>query len=118
VQLLKNKAEFYQLVEDLQLEGMAVPEYSIAPLAAVPQAALGLLGTMEEIISQAGVDGYPLGVMLRAGESDGHYGNCLVYEQQQRILVVPDGDVQRACSSSTWQHALRVAQQHVAASMD
>ncbi len=68
MQLLKNKAEFYQLVQGLHLAGMAVPEYTIAPLAAMPQAALGLLGTMEEIISQAGVDGYPLGVMLRAGE--------------------------------------------------
>ncbi len=50
--------------------------------------------------------------------SDGHYGNCLVYEQQQRILVIPDGDVQQARSSPMWQHALTVAQQHLAASMD
>ena len=118
VQLLKNKADFYQLVEDLQLEGMAVPEYTIAPLAAVPQAALGLLGTMEEILSQTGVDSYPMGVMLRGAESDGHYGSCLVYEHQQRILVIPDGDVQWARSSPTWQHAFTVAQQHLAASMD
>ena len=118
VQLLKNKADFYQLMEDLQLEGMAVPEYTIAPLAAVPQAAQRLLATMEEIFSQAGVDGYPMGVMLRAAESDGHYGSCLVYEHQQRILVIPDGDVQQARSSPTWQQALTMAQQHLTASMD
>src|SRR5258708_5824281 len=118
VQVLKNKADFYQLVEDLQLEGMAVPEYTIAPVAAVPQAALRLLGIIEEIISQAGVGSYPVGVMLRAAESDGHYGSCLVYEHQQRILVVPDGDMQQARSSSTWQHALTVAQRHLAASMN
>ncbi len=118
VQLLKNKADFHQLVEDLQLEGMAVPEYTIAPVAAVPQAALRFLGTMEEIISQAGVGSYPMGVMLRAAQSDGHYGSCLVYEHQQRLLVVPDGDVQQARGFPTWQHALTVAQQHLAASMN
>ena len=76
VQRLKNKADFHQFVEELQLEGMAVPEYTIAPLAAVPQAALRLLGSMETIISQAGVRDYPMGVMLRGAESDGHYGSC------------------------------------------
>ena len=118
VQRLKNKADFYQFVEELQLEGMAVPEYTIAPLAAVPQAALRLLGSMETIISQAGVRDYPMGVMLRGAESDGHYGSCLVYEHQQRILIVPDGDVQQVRSASTWPHAFSMAQQHLAASIN
>ena len=118
VERLKNKADFYQLVDELQLEGLAVPEYTIAPLAAVPQAALRLLGSIEASISQAGVGRYPMGVMLRGAEADGQYGSCLVYERQQRILIVPDGDVQQVRSASTWQHAFIVAQQHLAASMN
>jgi hypothetical protein len=118
VHLLKNKAAFYQLLDDLQLEGVAVPEYTIAPLAAVPQVGLRLLATIEELISQAGVSSYPVGVMLRGAESDGHYGCCLVYEHQQRVLIIPDGNVQQARCVPTWQHALTVAQQHLAAGMN
>jgi len=56
VQRLKNKADFHQFVEELQLEGMAVPENTIAPLAAVPQAALRLLGS-DDIAAQVQVIG-------------------------------------------------------------
>jgi hypothetical protein len=118
VQRLKNKADFYQFVEELQLGGMAVPEYTITHLATVPQVALRFLSEMETMISEAGVRDYPMGVMLRGAESDGHYGSCLVYEQQQGILIVPDGDVQRARSASTWLHAFSIAQQHLEACMN
>jgi len=118
VQFLKNKADLHRLVEDLQLEGVAVPEYTIAPVAAVPQAAQSFLSAMEEITSQAGMDYYPRGIMLRAAESDGHYGSCLVYEHQQRILIIPDGDMQRVQRSLTWEHAFILAQKHLMASMD
>ena len=100
------------------IAGIRSGGWPASPVAAVPQAALRLLGTMEEIISQAGVESYPVGVMLRAAESDGHYGSCLVYQHQQRILVVPDGNVQQVQSSPTWQHALTVAQQHLAVGMN
>jgi hypothetical protein len=97
---------------------VAVPEYTITPVAAIPQAALRFLSAMEEITSQAGMDNYPRGIMLRAAESDGHYGSCLVYEHQQRILIIPDGDMQRVQRSPTWQHAFILAQKHLMASMD
>ncbi len=118
VQFLKNKADFHHLVEDLQLEGVAVPEYTVAPIAAVPQAALHFLSVMEEMISQAGMDSYPRGIMLRTAESDGHYGSCLVYEHQRRILIIPDGDIQQVQCSPTWQHAFILAQEHLRACMD
>lgn len=118
VQLLKNKADFHQLVEDLHLEGMTVPEYKIVPVSAVPLAALGFLDRIEKIISEAGMSGYPLGIMLRAAESDGHYGSCLVYKQQRRILIIPDGDRRRVQYSSIWQDAFLVAQQHLMSCMD
>lgn len=118
VDLLKNKASFHQLLSSLSLEGFDVPDYIIVPVTAVAQAAEGLLQTIEEMIRQAGVNDYPLGVMLRAAESDGNYGSCLLYEKQGRILLILNGDVQEACSYPTWQQALTVAQYHLASTMD
>jgi hypothetical protein len=118
VHLLKNKADFHQLLGDLSLEGFEAPEYTIAPVAAVSQVALRLLHTIEEMVSQAGIGNYPLGVMLRAAESDGNYGCCLVYENQHRILLVPDGDAQQVRSYPSWQQALAVAQHHLASNMN
>ena len=118
VHQLKNKANFYQLLDDLQLEGIAVPDYTIAPVATVAQAALGLLQDIEEMVSQAGMGSYPPGVMLRAAESEGNYGSCLVYEHQQHILVIPGGNTQQAHSFSTWQQALAVAQEYLTTSMN
>jgi len=118
VHLLKNKANFHQLLGDLSLEGFEAPEYTIAPVEAISQAALSLLHTIEEMVSQAGITNYPLGVMLRAAESDGNYGSCLVYENQHRVLLVPDGDVQQAQRCHTWQQALAAAQHHLASIMN
>jgi hypothetical protein len=118
VHRLKNKAEFHLLLDDLQLEGVAVPDYTIAPVQAVPQAALGLLQSIEELLCQAGVGNYPVGLMLRAAQSDGHHGSCLLREHQQHILLTADGQAQQARLFPTWQQALAVAQQHLAASMN
>jgi hypothetical protein len=118
VHRLKNKAEFHQLLSELSLEGFEAPEYTITPVAAVPQAALDLLCRIEELVSQAGVGNYRLGVMLRAAESDGHYGSCLVYEHQHCIQLVLNGDGQQAHSYPTWQQALVMAQHHLASTMN
>src|SRR5260370_34116977 len=94
VDILKNKADFYQLVDEFNLDGFRTPDYKISNLADVSREALGFLSKSEDLVKKAGLAKYPLGVMLRAAESDGNYGCCLVYEKDDVIIIVPDGDAE------------------------
>lgn len=118
VSLLKNKADFYQLVDELKFDGFRTPDYRIAHIADLFQESLIFMKYVEEVVSKAGVPQYPLGIMLRAAESDGNYGCCLVYEHHKRIRVVPNGDVMHLEYYSSWNEALMASQKHLAATMD
>ncbi len=116
---LKNKASFYQLADALALPGFYPPDYTIAPIFNVAQEAERFLGRIEEIYKTAGVAGaYPLGVMLRASEEDGNYGCCLVCEDAGGIVVIQDGDAERAHYYRNWQAALAHAQEHLGTTMN
>ncbi|HLJ35498.1 MAG TPA: hypothetical protein VKU38_17720, partial [Ktedonobacteraceae bacterium] len=117
--VLKNKASFYQFTSDLALEGFCPPDYTIAHIFDVAQAAERFLQQIEDIYTTAGVAGtYPLGVMLRAAEEDGNYGCCLLYEEAGRVILIPDGDAENALSYQHWQEALANAQERLAATMN
>jgi hypothetical protein len=117
--VLKNKASFYQLVDELGLEGFYAPDYTIAPISHVAREAERFLRRIEDIYQQAGLaQVYPLGVMLRASEEDGNYGCCLAYEHASGIIVVQDGDSDHLQYYTEWQEALAVSQEHLAATMN
>jgi hypothetical protein len=118
VGLLKNKADFYQLLDEFNLDGFQTPDYRIAHVADLPRQALGFLGTVEELVKKAGVSRYPLGVMLRAAESDGNYGCSLVHEQGDRVRVVLNGEADHASYFTNWDEALAVSQKHLASTMN
>lgn len=118
VDMLKNKVEFYRLVDEFNLAGFAAPDYRISTIGAVKQEAWDFLSKMEEVIRKAGVATYPLGVMLRAAESDGNYGCCLVYERDGLVTVVEDGDAEHALRYTSWDEALAMSQKHLATTMD
>src|SRR5947207_5198726 len=118
VSFLKNKADFYQFVDEFAFDGFRTPDYRIAHIADLTKEALGFLNTIEDVVKKAGVSQYPLGVMLRAAESDGNYGCCLVYEESKLIRVVPNGEVEHAAYYSSWKEAIAVSQKHLAATMD
>jgi hypothetical protein len=118
VTLLKNKADFYQLIDEFSLAGYQTPDYSIAQIGSLATEALGFLSRIENIIKTADVPNYPLGVMMRAAESDGNYGCCLVYEHVDRVIVVRDGEAEHAESYSDWHEALAVSQRHLATTMN
>jgi hypothetical protein len=118
VSFLKNKANFYQFIDEFEFDDFRTPDYRITHVADVSKAALGFLNTVEDVLKNAGLSQYPLGVMLRAAESDGNYGCCLVYEEHKRVRVVPNGDVAYAVYYSSWKEALAVSQQHLTATMD
>lgn len=117
--ILKNKASFYQLAEEFALEGFYPPDYTIAHIYDLPKAAEKFLARIEEIYQQAGVaQSYPPGVVLRAAESDGNYGCCLVYANASGIAVVPHGDAELTQYYPGWQEALASSQEHLLASVD
>jgi hypothetical protein len=55
---------------------------------------------------------------LRAAESDGNYGSCLLYARGGSILVVRDGDADNMQAYQDWNDALLAAQQSLAVTMD
>ncbi len=116
---LKNKANFYQLADEFDLEGFRPPDYTITNIYDLSKAAAAFLSNVEEIYKQAGVAAaYPLGVMLRAAESDGNFGCCLVYENHHGVIVVPNGDAGQIQRYAHWQEALEQSQQHLAETMN
>ncbi len=117
--VLKNKASFHQLADELALPGFYPPDYAIATIFDVAREAEKFLQQIEEMYKTAGVAGtYPLGVMLRAAEEDGNYGCCLVYEDARGILVVQDGDADHVHYFKHWQEALAYSQAHLLTTMD
>ena len=118
VNILKNKADFYQLIDEFDIDEFQAPDYIISNVPDLITKALGFLGKMEDLVKKAGVAGYPPGVMLRAAESDGNYGCCLVYEKYGRVIVVEDGDAEHAKRYTSWQEALAASQQHFVATMN
>ncbi len=117
--VLKNKASFYQLVDEFGLEGFYPPDYAIASVYDVAREAANFLRQVEEIYKRTGVAGaYPLGVMLRAAEEDGNYGCCLAYENAGQIVVVQDGAADDAQYYTSWQEALALSQEHLATTMN
>jgi hypothetical protein len=117
--ILKNKASFYHLVDEFGLEGFHSPDYSISTIADVVKEAGDFLGRVEDLYKKAEVaHAYPLGVMLRAAESDGNYGCCLVYENDGGIVVVPNGDADHSECYDQWHQALVVSQKHLTATMN
>jgi hypothetical protein len=118
VSFLKNKADFYQFIDEFEFDGFRSPDYRISHVADVTKEALSFMHDLEDDVKNAGVSQYPLGVMLRAAESDGNYGCSLLYEEHKRVKVVPNGEVEHAAYYSSWKEALAVSQQHLTASMD
>lgn len=116
---LKNKVNFYRLADEFQLVGFYPPDYTVVTLENLVPSAAKFLSCVEDIYQQAGmVQNYPLGLMMRAAESDGNYGCCLLYESAAGISLVPNGDPEHGAFYRDWQAALLSAQEHLAGTMN
>jgi hypothetical protein len=117
--ILKNKASFYQLVDELKLPGFQTPDYRVASIYDLAAAAYDFLTMVEEMYQAADMaHDYPAGVMLRAAESDGNYGCCLLYEEAGRIVMIPNGEAADTQYYREWREALATAQQHLTSTMN
>ncbi|HZR44782.1 MAG TPA: hypothetical protein VFB12_32015, partial [Ktedonobacteraceae bacterium] len=116
--VLKNKALFYQLVDELAVDSFRPPDYTIVNVQDVAKEAEAFLHRVEDIYKEAGVaQDYPLGVVLRAAESDGNYGCCLLTEKAGTIVLVQNGDPEYIHYYSDWREALTQAQGYLIATM-
>lgn len=119
VHILKNKADFYRLADELDLQGFRTPDYVVSTIYDLHADARRFLAWVEELYSEAGVAShYSLGLVLRAAESDGNYGSCLLYARGGCVLVLPDGDVASIQAYQDWNDALLAAQKSLAVTMD
>ncbi|GHO48918.1 hypothetical protein [Ktedonospora formicarum] len=133
VHLLKNKADFYHLLDTLPrdagthalTDAFRTPDYRIAAVDVWQRITLRVLCEIETLYTQAGLAGrYPLGLLLRAAESEGNRGSCLVFEHARRITVVQTGKIKEAkggsqtASFAHWADALQNAQQRLVAIMN
>lgn len=119
VHVLKNKADFYQLADELDLHGFRTPDYTVSTIYDLPTAAWKFLAQIEALYSETGVAAtYPLGLVLRAAESDGNYGSSLLYARGGSILLLQDGDADAIQTYQDWNDALLAAQQNLTATMN
>lgn len=119
VELLKNKADFYQLVDKLNLDGFRTPDYVISPLPGLHIAAWDFLARVEQLYRDTGMaSAYPLGIVLRAAESDGNYGSCLLYARGSTVCMIVDGDAINIQTFQGWDEALLAAQKSLAIAMN
>jgi hypothetical protein len=114
VRSLKNKANFQNLIEEANIPGMEVPDYLLATQDTLIKQASRLLKDIQELYKENGVPEYPLGLVFRADQSDGNYGQAFISEQPDgRILMVPNGDKTQAkyLPKGAWKQALEQTEQ-------
>ncbi|WP_201367307.1 hypothetical protein [Dictyobacter formicarum] len=118
VTLMKNKANFYRLLDEYELPNFQTPDYRIAHIHTLPHESLRFLTDIEDIYAKAGMTNYPPGIMLRTAESDGNFGSCLLYTYQHSVRLVPNGDGELIQNYSNWPAALEAAQSILLGTMD
>lgn len=112
VNALRNKVNFHELVRGYEIEGLEVPEFEIANIGNVHEKARKIKDQALELYSKHGISNYPIGVVIRAEESDGNYGTSLIREKDGEIEVIPDADKKRARNfrPTEWTKAFKYAQ--------
>ncbi|GCE08394.1 hypothetical protein [Dictyobacter aurantiacus] len=118
VSQLKNKANFYQLLDEYALPDFQPPDYRIANIHTLPGEALRFLTDIEDIYDQASLHSYPPGIMLRTSESDGNFGSSLLYSDQNTVHLIPNGDADLMQNYRGWREALEAAQAILLDTMD
>lgn len=105
--ILKNKYEFYRLVNAFKIDEFRVPEHTTTSLAELIPHAKTFLDHIESLYTQAGVQNdYPLGVVIRAADEDSNYGSSLLYKKGKYVIMIPNGEVTNARVYGNWEEAL------------
>jgi hypothetical protein len=117
--ILKNKADIHNLVADIGLEHIGVPDFIISSVHSAARNASYFLKRIEALYHDADLANvYPVGVVLRAAESDGNYGCCIVHKDDRHVVVVRDGDGEHLQQYKRWEEALAMSQAYLLATMN
>ncbi len=118
---LKNKVNFHEIVRDSQVGGFEIPDYRIANLDTLERESIRVLNEAQDLYTEHDMSNtYPLGVVIRADESDGNYGgNVIIYEKTDGIHVIinskpiteeVDGkETEKIYRNGNWRQAIKEA---------
>jgi hypothetical protein len=100
--------------------GITSPEHIVIDYSEIQSSKTHeFLRHIEEEYKAAGLgEKYTIGLMMRADQSDGGYGNLEIAAGNGRIVLTPNGDEERSSMHPDWQEALEVAQIELVKNMD
>jgi hypothetical protein len=118
VEALKNKAAFHELVTNLAIHGVTVPEHTICDVQELQTACLKLAKDTHDSYTAVGCHNiYPVGLMIRAAESDGNYGGCSLKHNLTRNSVIFTSESE-STELASWQDAIAKAHSYIEDSID
>jgi len=120
VDKMKNKAITTEDFSDSSYSPFLVPDFVICENGDMVSKSTRLLGEISNNYQKAGMNNdYPLGIMIRAAECDGGYGNCEVsINSRGQIITIPNGEASKALVHDSWEAALQYANEMLKNSMD
>jgi hypothetical protein len=117
-EILKNKKSFREIVEQLDMETLRVPDYRATTLDDIQASALDMLCFEEKLYDDLDMQDYTRGVMIQSVNSDGGFGSVMIKENKDKnqIQVVQDGElatVIKGTSREKWEDAFADAQNYL-----
>lgn len=110
---LKNKATCHRLIREMGIPGFSVPDHRIIDVDNISVETVTYLQQIQADYARTNTQGYPVGVMMRAAESDGNYGACYLKETPTGVNLVPNGDSKEVVQHKDWRSALQNAQNYL-----
>ena len=91
--------------------GLITPDNKIFDINCLAEGCSNFVKEVRHYYEKTGMQhSYPTGLMLRAAESDGGYGNVELKEERNKIRLVPNGEEKLSQEFGNWESALKVAQ--------
>ncbi len=123
----KNKRIFHEWLANA---GFAehIPNFVATHIDAVAERGKQMIEQVTNLYHEAGMQNYPVGLMIRGAECDGNYGAVVLKQdtirigtfcpEKQKILLMPDGKSKGSEYFDDWESALKAATTHIKTSMD
>jgi len=116
---LKNKAEFHELIDKGEFEGIHVPDFAISNIDSLSVRGKEFLDRrVEGLYREHDMPNYRRGVVVRSAECDGNYGIGIVKQDNGNMVFIPDGNEKDARRFGMWEEALRECQNYLKKSID
>lgn len=116
--LLKNKADSHMLLKKYDSDTFRVVDFQVVKINDIAPSGSIFLTKIQDGYQELGLltayaTAHAIGVVLRAAEADGGYGNCIVRKEGSKWVVSTDGVEAGTISFETCQKALKYAQKYL-----